>query len=125
MCRILILADIRPTGYKLSCCGSIWYFPSKSIWFPLDLKLVPYIFLSKNNFLSPKGQLIFSQPQKCWKIVFMQQKVKTIIQLCLITTKASELNSVFLHFSAKKKSKQIVKLIPTFSGLEAPTNLVP
>ena len=24
MCRILILADIRPMGYKLSCCGSIW-----------------------------------------------------------------------------------------------------
>ena len=21
MCRILILADIRPMGYKLSCCG--------------------------------------------------------------------------------------------------------
>ena len=55
----------------------------------------------------------------------MQQKVKTIIQLCLIMTKASELNSVFfLHFSAKK-SKQIVKLIPTFSGLEAPTKMVP
>ena len=54
----------------------------------------------------------------------MQQKAKTIIQLCLIMTKASVLNSVFLHFSAKK-SKQIVKLIPTFSGLEAPTNMVP
>ena len=24
MCRISILADIRPMGYKLSCCGSIW-----------------------------------------------------------------------------------------------------
>ena len=24
MYRILILADIRPMGYKLSCCGSIW-----------------------------------------------------------------------------------------------------
>ena len=57
------------------------------------LKLVPYIFLSKNNFHSP------SQPQKCWKIVIMQQKVKTIIQLCLIMTKAS----VLLHFRAKKK----------------------
>ena len=90
------------------------YFPSKSSWFPLDLKLVPYIFFSKNNV----------QPQKCWKIVFMQQKAKTIIQLCLIMTKASVLNSVFLHFSTKK-SKQIVKLIPTFSGLEAPTNMVP
>ena len=33
----------------------------------------------------------------------MQQKVKTNIQLCQIMTKASELNSVFLHFSAKKK----------------------
>ena len=33
MCRILILADIRPMGYKLSCCGSLWsrstlYIPS-------------------------------------------------------------------------------------------------
>ena len=54
----------------------------------------------------------------------MQQKAKTIIQLCLIMTKASVLNSVFLHLSAKK-SKQIVKLIPTLSGLEAPTNMVP
>ena len=24
MCRIVILADIRPMGYKLLCCGSIW-----------------------------------------------------------------------------------------------------
>ena len=24
MCRILILADIRPMGYRLSCCGSLW-----------------------------------------------------------------------------------------------------
>ena len=32
----------------------------------------------------------------------MQQKAKTIIQLCLIMTKASVLNSVFLHFNAKK-----------------------
>ena len=54
----------------------------------------------------------------------MQQKVKTIIQLCLIMTKASELDSVFLHFSAKK-SKQSVKLIPTLSGSEAPTKMVP
>ena len=23
--RILILADIRPMGYKLACCGSIWF----------------------------------------------------------------------------------------------------
>ena len=24
MWRISILADIRPIGYKLSCCGSLW-----------------------------------------------------------------------------------------------------
>ena len=24
MCGILILADIRPIGYKVSCCGSLW-----------------------------------------------------------------------------------------------------
>ena len=24
MCRISILADIIPMGYKLSCCGSLW-----------------------------------------------------------------------------------------------------
>ena len=23
MCKILILADIRPMGYRLSCCGSL------------------------------------------------------------------------------------------------------
>ena len=75
------------------------YFPSKSSWFPHGLKLVPYIFFSKNNFHSP------SQPQKSWKIVIMQHKVKTFIQLCLIMTKASLFNSVLLHFSAKKANK--------------------
>ena len=60
---------------------------------------VRYIFLSKNNFHSP------SQPQKCWKIVIMQQKVKTINQLCLIMTKARVFDSVLLHFSAKKANK--------------------
>jgi hypothetical protein len=34
------------------------------------------------------------------------QKVKTIIQLCLIMTKASVLNSIFLHFRTKKKQKK-------------------
>ena len=51
-------------------------------------------------------------------------KSQSIIQLCLIMTKASVLSSAFLHFSAKK-SKQIVKLIPAFSGLEVSTNMVP